>query len=167
MKNLCLEKIFEAVYKKISEDLFKFLYYKYGPHDELDDVVQESFVKLWRNCQKVQPEKARGFLFKVAKNIMLNKFKHEKVVLNYQNNMLKNIEHETPEYLLEEAQFYQKYQQALSKLTDEQRVAFLLNKVEGKKHKEIAEMLNVTQKVVEYRIYTAFKIIKGEIKEFK
>ncbi len=167
MKNLCVERIFEAVYKKLSGDLYNFLYYKYGNHDEIADVVQESFVKLWQNCKKVLPEKARGFLFKVAKNQMLNKFKHDKVVLNYQQKVTDKVEHRNPEYLLEEAQFYQKYQQALGKLTDEQRVAFLLNKVEGKKHKEIAEMLNVTQKVVEYRIYSAFKIIKKEIQELK
>ncbi len=68
---------------------------------------------------------------------------------------------------MEKKQFLKKYQRALAKLTDEQRIAFLLNKTEGKKHKEIADMLGVTKKVVEYRIYTAFKIIKSEIKELK
>ena len=43
----------------------------------------------------------------------------------------------------------------------------LLNKTEGKKHQEIADMLGLTKKVVEYRIYSAFKIIKSKIKELK
>ena len=52
-------------------------------------------------------------------------------------------------------------------VTEEQRVAFLLNKVEGKKHAEIAELLGVTRKVVEYRIYSAFNILKKELEAFK
>ena len=55
---------------------------------------------------------------------------------------------------------------SLSKLSEDQRVSFLLNKAEGKKHSEIAELLGVTKKVVEYRIYTAFKILKDELEGF-
>ncbi len=165
MESLCKEKIFAAIYNKFVKDLHDFLYYKYGNQADIHDVVQEAFIKLWENCKKVLPEKARAFLFKVAGNNMLNRFKHEKVVLKYKKISPKNITHESPEYLLEEEEFYEKYQHAVSKLTDEQRVAFFLNKIEGKKHKEIAEILNVTQKVVEYRIYTAFKIIKQELEK--
>ena len=166
-KNLCIEKIFAQVFERYAKDLHDFLYYKYGQREDLNDVVQEAFIKLWNQCKKVPFEKARAFLFKVAKNNMLNRFKHEKVVLKYQQEAPKHKNTETPEFVLETHEFYEKYQRALSKLTDEQRVAFLLNKVEGKKHQEIAEMLNITRKVVEYRIYSAFKIIKAEIKELK
>ena len=58
------------------------------------------------------------------------------------------------------------YQKVLGKLSEEQRVAFLLNKAEGKKHQEIADELGVTKKVVEYRIYSAFKQIKEELEGF-
>ena len=61
---------------------------------------------------------------------------------------------------------YENYRKSLSKLSEDQRVAFLLNKAEGKKHSEIAELLGVTKKVVEYRIYTAFKILKDELEGF-
>jgi RNA polymerase sigma-70 factor (ECF subfamily) len=42
-----------------------------------------------------------------------------------------------------------------------------MSKAEGKKHAEISELLGVTQKVVEYRIYSAFKILKTELEGFK
>jgi RNA polymerase sigma-70 factor (ECF subfamily) len=68
--------------------------------------------------------------------------------------------------MLEKEQYFIKYQQALAKLSEEQRVAFMLNKVEGRKHQEIAEMLGVTRKVVEYRIYSAFTLLKTELENF-
>ena len=57
--------------------------------------------------------------------------------------------------------------QVAPSLTEEQRVAFTLSKIEGKKQAEIAEILGVTKKVVEYRIYSAFAILKKELENFR
>ncbi len=165
--NVCDEKIFSIIYNDFSKDLHDYLYYKYGNQFSPSDKVQEAFIKLWDNCKKVILKDAKGFLFTVARNLVLNDIKHQKIVLKHQKLIPKGHTYETPEFLMEKEQFLQKYENALSKLSEEQRVVFLLNKVEGKKHKEIAEMLNITKKVVEYRIYTAFSIIKKHIKEFK
>jgi len=166
LDNVCDEKIFSRIYNDYSKDLHDYLYYKYGNQFDINDKVQEAFLKLWENCKKVAFNDAKGFVFMVVKNMMLNEFKHQKIVLKHKEIKPKDFTNETPEFILEKEQFLQKYQRALSTLTEEQRVVFLLNKVEGKKHKEIAEILNITKKVVEYRIYTAFSKIKDELKKF-
>ena len=166
-KSVCEERVFSQVYTEYSKDLHDYLYYKYGSDQDPNDTVQEAFATLWQKCKEVTFEKAKGFVFMVAKNLMLNRLKHQKVVLKHRAVKPKDYTNESPEFLMEKEQFYVKYQNALAKLTEEQRVAFLLNKVEGKKHQEIAELLNITKKVVEYRIYSAFKIIKQEITELK
>ncbi|MEN8885091.1 MAG: sigma factor-like helix-turn-helix DNA-binding protein [Winogradskyella sp.] len=79
----------------------------------------------------------------------------------------KHYTNETPQFVLEHTEYLETYNKVLASLKEEQRVAFLLSKVEGKKHSEIAELLGVTQKVVEYRIYSAFNILKKELKGFK
>ncbi len=165
--DVCNEETYSSIYTSYAKDLHDYLYYKYGNRLDINDKVQEAFIKLWENCKDILPEKARAFLFRVGKNMILNEFKHKKVVLKYKEVLTKNYTNETPEFLLEQKQFYKKYQIALSNLSEEQRVAFLLNKVEGKRHKEIAEMLNITTRVVEYRIYSAFKLIKEQVKEFR
>lgn len=165
--NVCEEAVFERIYIKCSKDLNNFLYYKYGEQFNPDDKVQDAFIKLWDNCKKITLSKAKSFLFTVANNLMLNEIKHQKVVLNYQQVNPKHYTNETPEFILEKEQFLERYKKVLASLSEEQRVAFLLNKVEGKKHSEIAEMLGITRKVVEYRIYSAFKILKTELEGFK
>ncbi len=166
-ENVCKEKMFSKIYNQYSKDLYNYLYYKYGESLGPNDKMQEAFIKLLENCKKVTPSKAKGFLFSVAKNMMLNEIKHRKVVLRHQEVKPKDYTNESPEFILEQKQFLQKYQNALGKLTEDQRVAFLLNKVEGKKHAEIAEMLGVTRKAVENRIYMAYKKLKNEIEGFK
>ena len=166
-ENICEASTFERVYNKYADDLHDFLYYKYGAQFNPKDKAQDAFMKLWDNCKKVTFAKAKSFLFTVENNMMLNEFKHQKVVLNYQKTKPENYNNETPEFVLEQKEYLEKYKEVLSNLKEEQRVAFLLSKVEGKKHSEIAEFLGVTQKVVEYRIYSAFNILKTELEGFK
>ncbi|MBT8277851.1 MAG: RNA polymerase sigma factor [Bacteroidia bacterium] len=165
-ENICAESVFERVYNKHSKSLHDFLYYKYGAQFNPSDKAQDAFMKLWDNCSKVTFSKARSFLFTVANNMMLNEIKHQKVVLKYEKHNPKNHNYESPEFILEKDEYYIRYQKALENLTDEQRVAFLMNKVDGKKHNEIAEYLGVTRKVVEYRIYSAFKALKEDLEDF-
>ncbi|WP_104734961.1 RNA polymerase sigma factor [Hanstruepera ponticola] len=165
-EDICNEVIFERIYNTYSKDLNNFLYYKYGAELNPSDKAQDAFIKLWDNCKKVTFSKAKSFLFTVANNLMLNDIKHQKVVLKYQKLHTNASSNETPEFIFEQEQYLERYKKVLESLKEEQRVAFLLNKVEGKKHSEIAEILGVTQKVVEYRIYSAFKILKAELENF-
>ena len=166
-ENICREETFQDLHKKYATELHNYLYYKYGETCNPDDKTQDAFIKLWENCKKVVYSKARAFLYKVANNNVLNDIKHHKVVLRYRSEKPADITREDPEFLMQKEEYFKKYQQALSKLTEEQRVAFLLNKVEGKKHEEIAEILGVTRKVVEYRIYSAFGVLKDELENFR
>ena len=75
--NVCEEHIFSSVFKKYSKDLHDFLYYKFGNNLNPKDKVQEAFIKLWQNCIKVSPEKAKSFLFTTANNLMLNEYAHQ------------------------------------------------------------------------------------------
>ncbi|MCT4630945.1 sigma factor-like helix-turn-helix DNA-binding protein, partial [Winogradskyella sp.] len=54
-------------------------------------------------------------------------------------------------------------QNAIANLTEAQRVAFLMNRVEGKRFKEIAALLDISTKAVEKRIYGALKKLREDI----
>jgi RNA polymerase sigma-70 factor (ECF subfamily) len=162
-KNVCNEQFFSKLYEDLSKDLHDFVYYKYGEQFDPEDKVHEAYIKLWKNCKNVTPDKAKSFLFTVINNLTLNDIKHRKVVLNFQKIKPKDRSEETPQFLMEEQEYLQKYQAALAKLSDGQRVAFLLNRVEGKRHKEIAEILNISRKAVEKRIYTALEKLREDI----
>lgn len=164
-KNVCDEQIFSNLYEKYGKDLHDFIYYKFGEQFNPSDKTQEAFIKLWQNCKSVSIESAKSFLFTVIKNLTLNDIKHKKVVLSYQKKKTETYTNENPEFLLEEQEYLKKYQRALAKLTEGQRVAFLLNRAEGKRHKEIAEMLNISRKAVEKRIYTALKKLREDLDE--
>ena len=95
---------------------------------------------------------------------MLNELSKRKTALNYSSKEnLKDRNAESPEYLLEEKEYMEKLKKSIENLTEEQRTAFLLNRIDGKRHQEIAEMLGISRKAVEKRIYTALKKLKEQV----
>lgn len=165
-ENVCDEGIFNTLFKAHATDLHHFLYYKYGKGNNPQDLVQEAFIKLWANCSKVTPDKARGFLFTVANNQMLNELAKQKTVLRHEQEAPSTQNNESPEFIQEENEYRNRLEQAIANLTEEQRVAFLLNRIEGKTHQEIAHMLGISRKGVEKRIYTALAILYEKVGKF-
>ncbi|AUC14861.1 RNA polymerase subunit sigma-70 [Tenacibaculum sp. SZ-18] len=164
-KDICNETLFSSFFNKYSKSLYTFLYYKFGEKLNPEDKVQEAFLKVWQNCHKITPDKAKSFLYTTANNLMINQANHEKVKLKYAEIPQKSHTNESPEFVMEENEYLDKTQNALSNLTEAQRVAFMMNRIEGKRFKEIAEILGISVKAVEKRIYGALKKLREDIKE--
>lgn len=160
--NVCEESVFSTIFKTNSRTVFNYIYYKFGNEEKAHDAVQEAFVKLWENCAKVPPQKAKSFVYTVANNLYLNVIKAEKVRLKYADKSLKTT-NETPQFIMEEDEFRGKLENALNGLPDNQRTTFLLNRIDGKKYKEIAEMEGVSVKAIEKRMHLALKTLREQI----
>jgi RNA polymerase sigma-70 factor (ECF subfamily) len=161
---LCEETYFNKFYLEHIQHASNFAYYKCGDKDNALDLVQDAFSKIWENCSKIDFKKAKTYLFTTVNNLFLNKVKHNKVVLEYAKAApYIDRTNESPEYLLEEEEFKKKLQHTLSLLSEGQREVFLLNRIDGKKYREIAEMLEISQKAVEKRMSTALKVLREHI----
>ena len=161
--DVCKESVFSELFEQYSKDLHNFLYYKFGEALNPKDVVQEAFVKLWNNCAKVSYPKAKSFLFTVANNHMLNDIAKNKTATKFRDIKPKSYTVESPEFLLEEDEYMQALQNAINSLSEDLRATFLLNRIDGKKHQEIADMLGISRKAVEKRIYKALSLIREKV----
>ncbi|WP_203257979.1 RNA polymerase sigma factor [Hyunsoonleella ulvae] len=161
---LCKESHFNAFYLEHIQAVNNFAYYKCGDNAAALDFVQDAFSKIWENCAKIDFEKAKTYLFTTVNNLFLNTVRHQKVVLNYAKaSPYMDRTDMSPEYLLEEEEFKQKLQAVIADLSEEQREVFLLNRVEDKKYREIADMLGVSQKTVEKRMSGALKVLRKKM----
>lgn len=164
--NICHESTFNRVYEDFNKEIWRFIYYKCGNAAQADDLVQDAFIKLWKNCAKTPIAKAKSFLYTITNNAFLNEVAHKKVVLKYEKSQSDRFDGQSPEYILEEKEFKKKIEAAISNLTEGQRTAFLLNRIEGKKYAEIAELLNISVKAVEKRMSQALASLRKEIEYF-
>ncbi|QIE59189.1 RNA polymerase sigma factor [Rasiella rasia] len=164
-KHVCEERTYDKVYRDYAETIRNFIYYKCGDKDKASDITQEAFIKLWENCKKVPPQKAKSFLYTVSNNLFLNTVAHKKVVLKYVESHLPKVEKHSPQFLLEEKEYGERLQQAIANLTEIQRTAFLLSRVEGKKYREIAEILNISEKATSKRIHDALEALRKTVEK--
>lgn len=162
LDNVCKEDVFSALFQSHSKAIFRSIFYKFGNEEKAYDVVQEAFVKLWENCAKVSPAKAKSYVYTIANNAYLNVIKAEKVRMKYKH-LAKDSTNESPEFLMEEQQFQEKLEAALNGLPENQRVTFLLNRIDGKKYAEIAELEGVSVKAIEKRMHLALKHLREHI----
>lgn len=162
-RNICHTKTFETVYNTYAKDIRRFLFFKTQDLDRSEDILQDVFIKLWNNCSKVDYDKVKSYMFSIANNIFLNEVKHQKVVQNYNKGNKREATNESPEFIMLEKEFMDKIEATIESLPEKQREVFLMNRIEKKKYKEIAQQLNISVKAVEKRMHQALIIMRKEI----
>lgn len=155
--HVCDEQTFSEIFRELSHSLRDYLYFLSGDLKLSEDFLQDIFFKLWEKCKDVPPEKARSFLFVVAKNEFLSHVEKKKVRLRYKERIQFRAEQEDPQYKLESAEFKQRLEDAIAALPEGQREVFLLNRIQKMTYAQIAESLGVSQKAVEKRMSKALK----------
>ncbi len=164
--SVCQEPVYQKLFFAHARHVRNFLCYKGAGTDEAEDLMQEAFLRLWRECEKVPADKAKSFLFRVANNLFLDAKKHEQVVLRFQKKSPNlDRENEDPHFIMETNELQQKLETAISQLPEKQRTVFLMNRIDKMTYAEIAEQLELSVKAVEKRMSQALvemrKVLKG------
>ena len=142
------------------QPLYKYVYYLCGNQDEAYDIVQDAFVKFYEKIDTIDTQGQYSYLYQSAKNIFLNRAKKKSVRLQFQSKPRNEEVATDPQFQLEQQEFKIKLETAISALPEGQREVFLLSRLEGKKYREIAELLGVSQKAVEKRMSLALSELR-------
>jgi RNA polymerase sigma-70 factor (ECF subfamily) len=165
-KDVCSEPVFKDLFFAHARHVRNFLYYKGASPGESEDQLQEAFLRLWRECRKVPFDKAKSFLFTVAGNLFLDAKKHEQVVLRFARQAQpEEYDNENPHFHLETDELQQRLETAIAQLPENQRVVFLMNRMDKLTYAEIAERLELSVKAVEKRMHLALVELRQILKD--
>jgi RNA polymerase sigma-70 factor (ECF subfamily) len=162
-KEVLTSQEFEEAFDLYYTQVRNFLYYKTSQSELSEDVAQDAFVKLWETRHKIDKSSLKSYLFTIANNLMINKLKREQLRFKFLNSTSERNDKMTPEYLVEMQEFDQKLQETLAKIPDGAREVFLMNRIDGLKYREIADMLGLSMKAVEKRMSRALAILREEL----
>ncbi|WP_368671749.1 RNA polymerase sigma factor [Lewinella sp. W8] len=158
---VCEESVFDQTFLRVAPLLRNFLLYRTGDAERAADLVQDAFLKLYENCSKVIPEAAKAWLFRVAENLFLKQIRRTVVAEKYTDWASHRTEDApSPEAVLEEKEFHEQLMGAIANLPEGAREVFLLNRMDGLKYREIAELLDISQKAVEKRMHRALTTLR-------
>jgi RNA polymerase sigma-70 factor, ECF subfamily len=158
---------FKHIYNLYSEDLIGFLFKVLKSRKDAEEVLQDTFTKLWETRYNIDPEKQiRSYIFTIALNFARISLRKRKYNYNY-IEYLKNVEKEEYSFQPEQDEFKILYNKALSKLPPERKKIYMLCRHENLSHKEIATQMNISTKTVENQMTKALKFLHTFLHHYK
>lgn len=154
------EEWFVQVFNSNYDPLRNYLYYLSGDSAWTDDAVQQVFLVVWERRDTMQEETLRPFMFKVARNLFLKQKRSDSVVLKFERMQNDSQDYDTPEQLMEDRQFAEQLEAALSGLPEKCRTVFLMSRMDDMQNRQIADSLGISVKAVEKHITKALKILR-------
>ncbi len=167
--------------QRYERPLFGFIYRYIHDADEAKDILQETFVRLYRSLSTLREDKSlKSWLFQTANRLCIDHFrkiKPERVMtVDHQDtSFLAAIESDhsehspQPDDLLEDQLVKKKIQEAIQSLPKKQRMMMTLRSSKDLSLKEIAEVTGCSEKTVGTALFTArkklIKILKPILEE--
>src|SRR5690554_4277326 len=127
-----------------------------------EDLTQDVLMKLWirrKSLENVQ--NMDGYVFGIAKNHVIDHLRKAKTDRKYRDALEREMNIQQP--LALENIIYKDYKGILEGLLEElpprQKEIFLLSRMKGLSHEEIADQLNISSKTVRNHLFLALKHI--------
>jgi len=162
------DKAFEVLVDTYKERLYWHIRRIVLDHDDTDDVLQNTFIKVFRNIEGFKGDsKLYSWMYRIATNESLSflKTKSKKLGVNNEelhermaNNLQADVYFEGDEIQL-------KLQQAIATLPEKQKLVFNMKYFEELKYEEISEILDTTVGGLKASYHLAVKKLEAFLKE--
>ena len=157
---------FETIYHRYAADLNRYAFQKTGDRDDGEEIVQNLFVWLWINRQKLEKvTDIRSYLFHSAKNRILNHYRATRVRQKYADSLAAfevTYDHST-EQELELTELKEAIEKSLADLPEKCQTAFRLSRMHNLPISDIAKEMAISRRTVENYISRALKHLREEV----
>ncbi len=152
-------KEYNQCVETLSDGIFRFALKNLRDEFEAENVVQNTFEKLWVRIDKVDMSTAKAFLFKIAYNNSIDIIRKSKRSASLDD--VQEYRHSHKEQYTDAMEIVRK---AVDKLPDAQRSVLMLRDYEGYDYRTIGEITDMTEAQVKINIFRARQSVKGYIK---
>ncbi len=148
---------FKAIYDRYFDQLTIFASLHTNGADEVKDIIQEVFFKLWNKRKTIRIKKSlKAYLFRMTYHCMINMRKKNNRLRYLQESDFNVHSIDTRERLEQKLD----HEIAIQKLPEKIRPVYILKAINDLSYKEIAVTLNISIKTVEAHLTEAYKILR-------
>lgn len=163
---------FKRIHRLYYPRLINYARYLLRNDQEAEDLVQDVFIQIWEQRNFLNQNQNFGaYLFTLVKNKSINILKHkiieEKYLLQQRKFLSEELYHisfeldedfvSTKESLIDELK------SIIAHMPERCGAAFALKWMEGKKNREIAEIMNISETMVDKHLARGFKIAREKL----
>jgi len=135
--------------------------------EDIEELLQELFLRVWRNRDNLDTERYRGYLYKIAENLVYDRLRkaarEKRLSVDYFTHIIEAYSH------IEEGIFGKEMlevlQRGIQQLPEQRRKVFELCKIEGKSYEEVSQLLSISVSTVNSHITNANASIKAYFKQ--
>ena len=163
-KSAAIEELYDYYYPRLYNFSRTFLKLEEG----IDDILQEVFIKIWQNRKNITSYGTfNSYIFIITRNLLLNELRSR---LNNQKIKEKvgKLAIAVEYSFLDQSEFHDlkdKVDMAIGELPVRQKEIFILSRIDGLSHKEIAEKLDINIKNVERHLARAMQSFRENFTE--
>lgn len=147
-----------------------------GRKDLAEDIVSETFFIIWKKRKKLDIKSSlKSYLFQAVYKNSLNYLRKQKkmdLLEDYQSLYIKRPEmfsgstNDSPSDILMIKDLGERIRDGVEQLSPQQKTTFKLKRYEGKKNKEIAEIMGLSIKTVEMHMAKAMLSLRNYLKDY-
>lgn len=157
---------FRALYENYAPRLTGFVIRFGCNREEVDEIVQETFVRVWQHRHNINPEASFStYIITIAKNLVYNQVRRAAVRDKYLRQISAQVVQQHTHSAINVRELQQFIGKAILLLPDKCRQIFRKSRLEGYSNQQIADEMSISKSTVENQINKAQKIIRKCLKE--
>ncbi len=153
--------LFDKYYERLGHFSLQFSI----PKEIAEELVSDVFIKFWQKCKENNILHIRAYLYKSVKNSSLNFSKKQVSDKARKEHTLEPVvvqgDQEVSLIFQEELL---KVQKIIDMMPKQRRIVFMLNRIDGLKYKEIANILGISPHTVQNHMVKAIKFLHEQCK---
>jgi RNA polymerase sigma-70 factor (ECF subfamily) len=158
---------FRLLFERYQPIVFRQVMYQLHEADAAHDVVQETFVRIWDRRGSLRPGQSfLAYALRISGNLVRDAARHRAVREKHAGDVPPpaRSEGDDPEEALALAMLEERIAGIVNtRLPERCREIFLLSRFEGKSHREIGELLGVSEKTVENQVNRALRVLRKRL----
>ncbi len=164
------DRAFAALYQRRHLEIYRYiLRYMQGDEAAASDIFQDTFIKIHEHAHTIRDgNNVRSWIYSIARNNSLNALKRmrRQVRLTENHDDLEDADTLPPDAKMQRDVLYQKLDEAIGLLPENQREAVLLREFEGLSYAEIATATETNVGIIRQRLWRAKQSLRSMLAPF-